>query len=815
MIAGKVPVGVQEKFNNWFRKREWKAFPFQQQLLEVYFSGKSGLLNAPTGSGKTFALGLPMLLAGMHDREVKKGIKAIWITPIRALAQEIESALKDACDDLECNWKIENRTGDTSSKDRARQKKSPPDFLITTPESMHILFAQKDYEDLFRNLECIVIDEWHELLSTKRGVQTELVLSRLRSVSPSLRTWGISATIGNLQEAAEVLLGNQVADYVIVKADIEKKVEVVTILPDEIDRYPWSGHLGIRLMNKIIPVIEESSSTLVFTNTRSQAEIWYQELLKANPDWAGQMALHHGSLSFETRNWVEEALHTGKLKLVVCTSSLDLGVDFRPVDTVIQIGSPKGVARFAQRAGRSGHQPGAVSKIFLLPTNALELIEAAGLKEALKRRLFESRIPVIRAFDVLVQYLVTLAVSDGFYPDIILKEVRSTFCYRSITDDEWQTMLGFITTGGVTLQAYEEHSRVNIIDGLYKVTDRRIAMRHRLSIGTITSDAIMTVSFVNGKRIGSIEESFISRLKPGDVFTFAGKTFELQMIRGMNAFVKNSSRKSGIVPSWMGGRMPLSGEISVLLREKLDAYKSGDISDPEMDKLVPLLELQRQRSDIPASDELLIEIYQSNEGNHLFIFPFEGRLVHEGMAMLIAYRLSKIKRATFSLAMNDYGFELLTDQDFDFISAVDSELFSTDNLTDDIYSSTNYTEIARRRFRDIASIAGLIFKGFPNKIQKTRHLQASSNLFYEVFRDYDKNNLLLKQAYEEALYFQLEEVRMRNALNRMTSQTILLNSVEKPTPFAFPILVDRLREKLTNESVEDRVKRMIRQMEAS
>ncbi|CAN5362697.1 ligase-associated DNA damage response DEXH box helicase [soil metagenome] len=812
------PPIMLDRFHLWFKNRKWKPFAFQEELLQLYFEGYSGLLNAPTGSGKTYALGLPLLLDALfkfQNGKVKRGIKAIWITPIRALAPEIEVSLRNAANELGLDWRIENRTGDTSAKDRAKQKKSPPEVLVTTPESIHVLMAQKGYADFFAGLECIIVDEWHELLSTKRGVQVELALSRLKSIAPGLRVWGISATIGNLDQAAEVLLGEDPPRFKIVTADIQKKLQMETILPNEIERYPWAGHLGLKLIQKIIPIIENSRSTLVFTNTRGQAEIWYQQLLAAHPDWAGQMALHHGSLSAETRVWVESALHEGRLKLVVCTSSLDLGVDFRPVETVIQIGSPKGVSRFAQRAGRSGHQPGAVSKIYLLPTNALELIEAAALKEALKEKLYESRIPVIRAFDVLIQYLVTLAVSDGFYPAQIFKEVKQTFCYQSINESEWSQLLAFITTGGETLRAYEEYAKVEIVDGLYKVNNKRIAMQHRLSIGTISSESSMMVSYRNGRRIGNIEEYFISRLKIGDVFSFSGKNLELLMIRGMQVFVQNTSKKSSMIPSWNGGRMPLSSQVSALLRKKLDLYVDGDITDIEMETLVPLLELQRERSAIPHEHELLIEKYHSKEGYHLLFYPFEGRLAHEGMAMLFAYRMTKLKPATFSISMNDYGFELLTDQPLDFDALINDDLFDTKNLSDDIFGSTNYTEIAKRRFRDIAAIAGLIFKGFPGKMQKTRHLQANSGLFYEVFNDYDKNNLLLKQALEEALYFQLEEMRLRKALNRMAAQDKLMMEIERPSPFSFPLLVDRMREKLSNESVEERVKKMIREMEAS
>ncbi|UPT66604.1 MAG: DEAD/DEAH box helicase [Sphingobacteriales bacterium JAD_PAG50586_3] len=539
---------------NWFKHRGWKAFAFQQECLRAYMDGYSGLLNAPTGSGKTYAMALPVLIASLIEQQKgikQKGLQLLWISPVRALAAEIKDAIQTACTDLGLEWKVDLRTGDTSSSQRASQKKTPPQCLITTPESLHLMLAQKQYAELFKNLRCVVVDEWHELIGNKRGVQVELGLSRLRGMLPELRTWGISATIGNLDEAMEVLLGMTHPKSKIIKAEIDKKLDIETIIPDEIETFPWAGHLGITLIKRAVDIINKSRSTLVFTNTRSQAEIWYQRLLEVNPEWAGIIALHHGSLSAETRKWVEEALDAGMLKVVVCTSSLDLGVDFRPVETVIQVGSPKGVARFAQRAGRSGHAPGQVSRIYLLPTNALELIEAAAFKEAFRQKRFESRMPVVRAFDVLIQYMVTLAVSDGFYPGDIYYEVKNTFAYNSIDEDEWGQLLDFIRFGGETLRNYNEFNKVEVEDGLWIVKSRMVAMRHRLSIGTIASDSMITVQYMTGKRIGAMEEYFISKLKPGDTFTFSGRTLELVMIRDMKAWVRNGKGKA-IVPSWMG-----------------------------------------------------------------------------------------------------------------------------------------------------------------------------------------------------------------------------------------------------------------------
>jgi ATP-dependent Lhr-like helicase len=811
------PKEIKSKPNSlaetWFADRGWTPFPFQKESWEAYLSGYSGLVNAPTGSGKTYSLIIPILLEFIRQNsdfseKQNNGLQAVWITPIRALTKEIRQSAERAIEGMGLKWKVAVRSGDTSTSERNKIRKSPPEILITTPESLHLLIASKGYPKFFQNLKTVVVDEWHELIGSKRGVQMELALSRLRVLQPSLKTWGISATIGNMEEAMEVLLGPAYSGpKKIIRSNIAKKIEVVSVIPEEVERYPWAGHLGIRLLEQVIPILENSRTTLIFTNTRAQCEIWYQKILEANPDLAGLIAMHHSSMSREIRDWVENALHEGSLKAVVCTSSLDLGVDFRPVETIIQIGSPKGVGRFMQRAGRSGHQPGATSRIYFVPTHALELLEAAGLREAIRRQEIEQRVPHVRSFDVLAQYLVTLAVSEGFIPEKVLEEIRQTFCFQSISDEEWNWLLSFISTGG-SLHAYDEYKKVIFENGRFTVDSRRIAQRHRLSIGTIVSDSPLQVKYLSGKRLGNIEEWFIGQLKPGDVFWFAGRSLELVRVKDMTVQVRKSNKKTGRIPSWQGGRMPLSSQLSEVLRKKLEELASDNPGDPELKALKPIVEVQRKRSHLPTQDELLIEYFSSREGYHLLIYPFEGRFVHEGLGALLAYRLSRLSPLSFSIAMNDYGFELLSDKEIPIEEALNKELFSTRDLFLDIQKSINEVEMARRRFRDIASIAGLIFKGFPGRYKKDRHLQASSSLLFDVFNDYEPENLLFLQAYEEVRQFQLQDTRLREALNRINKQKIVFKRPGKVTPFAFPILVDRLRERLSSEKLEDRIRRM-------
>jgi ATP-dependent Lhr-like helicase len=798
-----------QKIESWFISKAWKPFPFQYEVWEKYAEGYSGLLNAPTGSGKTFALWMPALMEAMQDVKKIPGLKLLWITPLKALAKDIHMAVQQATKDLSVPWKVELRTGDVSAARKKKQLEKLPDALITTPESLHLLLTVGETEKIFSGLRTIVVDEWHELFGSKRGVLVELALSRVKAVRPGLKIWGISATIGNLEQSIEVLLGNDFRGKKCeVVARIKKKINIRSVIPDEIERFPWAGHLGTRLIPKILPIINSSRSTLLFTNTRGQAEIWYQQLLNYAPDLAGTIAIHHGSLSKEVRAWVENALHNDRLKVVVCTSSLDLGVDFTPVETVIQVGSPKGVARFLQRAGRSGHQPDAESNIYFVPTHSLELVEGAALKDAVVHHVLEDRIPYVKPFDVLVQYLVTLAVGDGFRQEEIFREVKTSFAFADITEDEWEWVLQFITTGGSSLEHYDEFSRVDEADGIFKVHDKRIALRHRLSIGTIVADTSIAIKYLTGGSIGSMEEYFISRLNPGDVFWFAGKCLSLVRVRNNVAYVRKIKPTKGQVPSWQGGRMPLSSQLSAMIRKKIDEAKRHEAKEIEVEVLRPLFDLQEYRSMLPSLGEFLVEKIETSEGFHCFFFPFEGRLVHEGMAALFAYRIALIKPITFSIAMNDYGFELLSDADIPLEEAIANDLFSRENLLAYIQASVNATEMAIRRFREIARVAGLIFQGYPGRQEKERHLQSSASLLFKVFSEYDPKNLLIRQCYQEVLDFQLEELRLRKALMRINKQEVIVKYPEKPTPFAFPIMVDRMREKLTSEKLEEQVKKM-------
>jgi len=801
----------------WFERRGWQPFDFQREVWAAVKAGESGLLHATTGAGKTYAVwfaALRQALSGAPEVWQRAGLTLLWITPMRALASDTSVALSEPLAELGLSWRVGLRTGDTPSSERTRQDKHPPQALVTTPESLSLMLSRADAPARLGGVQMVVVDEWHELIANKRGVQVQLALARLRRFNPRLMTWGVSATLGNLEHAMAVLL--EAPGGRLVQGKQPKTLQVDTLLPGSTERFPWGGHLGTRMLEPVVAEIESSASTLVFTNTRSQAELWYQALLEARPEWAGVIALHHGSLDASVRAWVEAGLKAGRLKAVVCTSSLDLGVDFSPVERVLQVGSAKGVARLLQRAGRSGHAPGRASRVTLVPTHALELVEAAAARDAVAARRIEPRHSPDKPFDVLVQHLVTIAAGTGFDSDALCEEVRSCHAYRALAGDEWAWALDFVSRGGRSLVAYPDYCRVMPdAQGVWRVPDAAIARRHRMSIGTIVADAAMTVKYLSGGTIGTVEESFIARLKRGDCFLFAGRLLELARVNEMTAWVRRATGKRAAVPRWNGGRMPLSSEMADAVMARLARAAQGEFEGPDMRMARPMLEVQQAWSQLPGPTTLLVEQLRTREGHHLFLYPFAGRNVHLGLASLLAWRVSQCVAATFSIAVNDYGLELLAPEPVDWSGLSNGRLLSDEGLLDDVLASLNAGELALRRFREIARISGLVFQGFPGATVRTRQLQASAGLFYEVFRQHDADSLLLAQARTEVLEQELEIGRLRAALARLRGLSLVTVQLERPGPFAFPLMIERLREQVSTEKLADRVARMVRELEAA
>jgi ATP-dependent Lhr-like helicase len=808
-----------QRVHAWLAGRGWAPFAFQHEVWQAVAEGRSGMLHATTGSGKTYAVWLGILesLLQRHPPgRAAEPLRVVWLTPMRALAADTTKALAEPLRDLAPNWTIGLRTGDTPSAQRARQDRRFPTVLVTTPESLTLALTRENARETLASVEYVVIDEWHELIGSKRGVQAQLALARLRTFHPGLVTWGLSATLGNLEQAMQVLCAPdpQPAPR-LVRGRVDKTLLIDTLIPPDPGKYSWAGHLGARMKLPVVEEIERSGTTLVFTNVRSQAEIWYQLLLEERPDWAGHIALHHGSLDKATREWVEQGLKQGTLRAVVATSSLDLGVDFLPVERVLQVGSAKGVARMLQRAGRSGHAPGRASRITLVPTNTMEIIESAAARWAARVGRVEKRESPEKPFDVLVQHLVSVALGGGFTPDALYAEVTTAWAYRGLARQEFDWVLAFCERGGASLGAYPEYHRiVRDDDGVCRVTNRGVAMRHRLGVGTIVSDASIQVKYLSGKNLGSMEEGFIARLKPGDCFFFAGRLLEFIRVRDMAAYVRKATRNKGTVPTWQGSKMALSTELSDAVLEMMQAAAQGDFFEPELQAARPMLQTQQRLSRIPTPTTLLVEAFQSREGQHLYVHPFAGRNVHLGLASLLAWRLARDKPNTFSISINDYGFELVSAEPFDVEPVTSGRLFDEKDLMADVLASLNSSELTQRRFREIARVAGLVSSGYPGQPRSNKQLQASSGLFFEVFRKYDADNLLLAQAQREVLSQELEISRLAATLRRMREKRMEFVPLRHPSPMSLPLMVERFREKLSTEQLSQRLDRILRDMEA-
>ena len=823
----------------WFHLQAWTPMPFQRQCWQAYLAGESGLLQVPTGSGKTYAavMGpIAEMLAAQAGQESQAkaahGLQLLVLTPLRALSRDLALAIEQPISAMGWPLRVAIRNGDTSSHERSKQLKSPPQILITTPESLSLLLASKDATKLFGQLQAVVIDEWHELMGSKRGTQTELCLSWMRQQRPQLRTWAISATIGNLEEAAQAALGR--GQPHIVQAALQRTTAIRSLLPDSIDGFPWGGHLGLRMYEQLVAGMDPAVSTLLFTNTRNQAERWHQCLRFACPEMEGLLALHHSAIDRAEREAIEARVKAGELRWVVCTSSLDLGVDFQPVERVVQIGSAKNLARLLQRAGRSAHTPGGTSQVLFMPTNALELLELSAMRRGLAAGLVEHRRPPQLPLDVLLQHLVTLACGPGFLPEEALTAVRRSWSFRQLTDAQWQWCLAFLEHGGQCLAAYPRYRklvRCRLEAGdepaaagepfRYRVLDKAIARLHRFNIGTITADRSITVRFVRGAVIGHVEEAFIGRLKPGDVFFFAGRQLEFVRLREMTAMVKATAKKSATVPAWAGGQMALSDLLSQHLRAEVDRCAralagNAHLDSPELQALEPLLRRQANLSRLPLQHQLLMEVCRSREGSHLFAFPLEGRFVHEGLGFLWAWRLARHRPSTITVSVNDYGFELLAPKGYPFDELLElhgDDLFDLSQLEADLEQAVNLSELCRRRFRAIAQVSGLVTQGMPGQNKTGGQLQISAALLFDVLTKHEPQHLLLEQARREVMQEQLELHRLEAALTRLAGSERLLERTSRPGPLAFPLLVERLNSRMSNESLLERVQRLIREAE--
>lgn len=804
------PEAILEDLRGWMRERSWAPLAHQEETWRAHLHGESGLVCVPTGMGKTYGAYFGALARAAVTK--RTGLKVLWLSPLRAMARDIEQALKRPVADLGLDIEIASRTGDTSSYRRRKLRERLPDVLLTTPESLSVMLSYEDASHMFGGVDAVIVDEWHELCGSKRGTQTELCLARLRGLHPDLQTWALSATVGNLNELAHAATGG--ASPRIIGSKDAPDVRIRSVLRDPADgRLPWFGYIGATMYDAVVDELDPDCSTLLFTNTRNQAERWFQAIQERRPAWASRLAVHHGSVDRDERQRIEAGLDNGTVTIVVCTSSLDLGVDFSPVERVYQIGSARGVARLLQRAGRSGHQPGAPSEVRMVPTNTMQLVEIEALRRAIAQGQLESRLPLRQPVDVLVQHLVTCALGGGFEADATFDEIRTAWSYRALDRSTFDWCLDLIERGGSSLRNYPQYHKVQIDDGRYVMRDAKLARMHRSTIGTIVGGAQLRIRFLNGKSLGTVEEHFVARLERGDRFIFAGRTLELVSMHGMEARVRVAKGSTDHAPRWLGGRLAVSQSLAdatvAVLAEARQRLHDKDVADLpiELQHALDTLTLQAATSALPSEDRVLAEIAESTEGTHLFLYPFAGHLAHEGLSALLAWRLGQRHGATFAISVNDIGIELLAAGGFDFRAEFDDALFATDDLDEDVYEAVNAAELARRQFREVARVSGLVFEGWPSGRKTARQLQTSSGLLHDVFARWEPDNLLLQQARQEVLDHTFEKRRLRSALERLAGG-LDLHLTERFSPLAFPLVLDRIDARVSSESMRSRLERM-------
>ncbi|MEM1347173.1 MAG: ligase-associated DNA damage response DEXH box helicase [Myxococcota bacterium] len=803
-----------ERLRQWFTSRGWTPHPFQERAWRAQRFGRSGLIHVPTGSGKTLAAYAGALARILHEEAKPRGLKIIYLTPLRALTRDIEGALRAPIDDLDLPVTLESRTGDTSTYRKKKQRSAPPNVLVTTPESLSVWLSYADSAAAFQGVSVVLLDEWHELLSSKRGAQTQLCVARIKHLNPDAIVWAISATVSDLDAAAQAAVGHGVSP-VIVRSDIARPVLLDMLTTGAFASYPWGGARARRIVEAVAKELPDDGSAMIFTNTRTTAEHWYQGLLDVDPSLAGRLGLHHGSIDQDQRSWVERSLKAGELKAVVATSSLDLGLDLGAVERVFQIGSPKSVALMVQRAGRASHRPGEPCKLTGVPTHPFHAVEFAAVKEAMGRGAIEAAPMPNKPLDVLAQHMVTCALGGGFSPDAFFEEITCAHAYRTLTREEFDSALKLVMHGGAVLEAYPDYRRVEFDDeGSARVPNKRVARRHRMTIGTIASSTSVRVKFLKGpgRPLGHIDERYVAGLKPGDQFVFAGRMLEFVQLREMTAYVKRSSATPRHTPRWSGGRRSLSAPLAGALRRVIDAWLTGEREREDVRMAGDVLSLQHRVSALPRSHELLVETCATREGHHLCLYPFAGRSVHEGLAALLALRLTRVQPASFALAASEYGLCLTCDQAYPYAEALEhtDAVFASEGVLEDLIEAINLGEMTRRAFRGVARVAGLVFTGYPGARKTSRQVQTSTGLLFDVFTKYDPRNPLLEQARREVLDAMLEHDRLERALESMRHAELLHAPLERPSPLGLPMILDRLTTQLSNESMLARIERMKR-----
>lgn len=786
-------------FQNWFTSKGWAPRPHQLEMLALGLRSESALLISPTGGGKTLAGFLPTLveLAAPH---VTDGIHTLYISPLKALAVDIARNLDAPIDDMNLPISVETRTGDTSHAKRLRQRQKPPDILITTPEQVTLLIADSAAAHLLRNLKCVIIDELHSIVSQKRGVLLSLALSRLRTHAPQARFAGLSATVADPDALRAWLApaGTPPVPLVLGKAGAPPHIRIL----DSVERVPWSGHSARYSIPEVYEDIKRAKMSLLFVNTRSQAELLFQELWNANEDHL-PIALHHGSLDVMQRRKVEAAMAANKLKAVVCTSTLDLGIDWGDVDLVVHVGAPKGSSRLLQRIGRANHRLDEPSNALLVPSNRFEVLECVAARQAAEEGAQDSEYPMTRKLDVLAQHILACACAGPFHADALFVEVKSAFTYRTLKRERFDQALDYVATGGYALKSYERYAKLKgDADGQYRLAHPQLVLRYKLNMGTIVANEMMKVRLASirsrlGKRmvmggrvIGELEEYFLSQLAVGDTFLFGGEVLRFEGMDEFGALATKSRNAEPKIPSYAGGKFPLSTYLAERVR--------GLIADKAQWQHLPAqvrdwLSLQSWASVLPRANQMLVETFPRAEKHYLVCYPFEGRLAQQTLGMLLTRRLERWGAKPLGFVASEYALVIWMVGDISHMIATSrislAKLFDEDMLGDDLEAWLAESNMMKAAFRNCAIIAGLVERNFPGKEKTARQVTVNTDLIFDALRSHQPDHILLRAAWEDAADGLINVERLGAMLKRIKGH-ILHKALERVSPLAIPVLLE-------------------------
>ncbi len=818
-LADPIDEPLPEPFAGWFAARGWTPRLHQRALLDKARAGRSALLIAPTGAGKTLAGFLPSLIdlaaapkraPGAARAAGQAGLHTLYVSPLKALAVDVARNLETPVAEMGLDIRVETRTGDTPSAKRQRQRRDPPQMLMTTPEQIALLIASREAPRLFADLNTVILDELHALVTSKRGDLLVLGLARLRSFAPDLRIVGLSATVADPQALARWPVSQapgavNAADLVIAESGVKPDVGILT--PTE--RVPWSGHSARYALQPIYEAIRAHETTLVFVNTRSQAEMLFQALWHINEE-ALPIALHHGSLDVGQRRKVEAAMVAGSLKAVVCTSTLDLGIDWGDIDLVINVGAPKGASRLAQRIGRANHRLDEPSKALLVPANRFEVMECEAAIEALGESAQDSPPPRTGALDVLAQHVLGSACAEPFDADALFAEVTSTAAYADLSRRDFDRVVDFVATGGYALRTYERHARIRPTpEGRWRVSNPQVAQQYRLNVGTIVEAPMLKVRLVRpgrrkalsgGRMLGEIEEWFIEQMTPGDTFVFAGQVLRLEGLQETEVYVSRAVSEDAKVPSFQGGKFPLSTYLAdrvrtILADERQWRHLPGEVGE--------WLGVQKVRSVLPRRDQLLVETFPRGARFYLVCYPFEGRLAHQTLGMLLTRRLDRMRARPVGFVASEYSLAIWGLGDLSAMIRLNrlslAELFDEDMLGDDLEAWLAESSLMKRTFRTCAIISGLIERRHPGKEKTGRQMTVSSDLIYDVLRSHEPDHVLLQATRADAASGLLDIARVGGLLKR-TRGRIIHKALDRVSPLAVPVLLDIGKEPVHGEA---------------